>query len=371
MRSARSIILVSSLALAADGCTPTAGDSSTDTDTDDTDIDTDDTDDGITPVHVTWGTHIEYSTVKECKDYAALRANLIEMAKLTDSYGAAWNLQISGPFCDMVIQCDNATLQADTNKKNLLQYFVEDFEKIRIDPHAHEDMENYTDIVVKMTDLGVPLKTITVVGGFETHNQSQFDSLNSGKAGTGDNADVIWQPLVLTFGAVPGHSFPDESLSYTSGVHKPGGFDLYPSNGQNGDLYFEHTPQNRMMVSGQGEPNSCVFNPGPNNEGFFWQASDYVAQLAEFIETGAAASGLLYTSTIATTANQMGSFDQYKQQYIDQLEELADLEVQAKVVYANFQDIPDLFVQYGELENQYTLDHFTNHRTCDNGQEAP
>jgi hypothetical protein len=363
MRSAKLICLVSGLSLVALGCTPTAEESGTDTDTD---VDTDDTDDGMTPVHVTIGTHIEYQTVKECKAYANLRTNLLEMANLTDSYGAAWNLQVSGPFCDKVTECDDASLQADTNGKNLLQYLTEDFTKIRVDPHAHEDMENHTDIVVHLTELGVPLETITVVGGFETQNQDQFDSLDQGKAGTGDNSNVIWEPLVLTFAAVPGHNFPDESLSYSSGVHKPGGFDLYPSNGQDGDFYFEHTPENRMIVCGQGEPNSCAYSPG---EGYFWQASDYVAQLVDFIETGEAPSGLLYTSTMATTSKQMGDFELYKDRYIDQLDELKLLVDEGKVVYVNYQDIPNLFVEYGELENQFALDNFTDHRTCEGGQE--
>lgn len=330
----------------------------------------------IVPVYVTWGTHIELQGVwsGNCPNYLEFRDKLLDVAELFDSYDVAWNIQPTYMFVEQMNRCETPQVRADTNDQNILRYLYDEYDA-RIDPHGHEGQEdphgdsfNYTDCFVALRDdADIPPESMTVVGGVSTADQQLYVDLIAGKAGTEGkgNQDEIWRPLIISFPAVEGHALEHED--YTSGVWMPTGLDYDPANGLDGTGYFTPTDSG-IPISGQGFINSCQLS---NPDAYFWQASDYVLQLAAFIEDGTVEPGQIYTSTIATTAKQIGTVPDILDVYTEQLEELAPLVADGRVVYLHFQDLPDIWESEFDSEpNLLSFDVFWGHETCQGGVEV-
>ena len=328
------------------------------------------------PVYVSWGTHIELQGVwsGNCPNYLEFRDKLLEVAELFDSYDVAWNIQPTYMFVEQMNRCETPQIRADTNDQNILRYLYDEYDA-RIDPHGHEGQEdphgdffNYTDCFVALRDdADIPADSMTVVGGVSTGDQQLYVDLNAGKAGSAGkgNQDEIWRPLIISFPAVEGHALEHED--YTSGVWMPTGLDYDPANSQDGADYF--TPaETGIPISGQGFINSCQLS---SPDAYFWQASDYVLQLAAFIEDGTVETGQIYTSTIATTAKQIGTVPDILELYAEQLEELAPLVADGRVVYVHFQDLPDIWESEFDSEpNLLSFEVFEGHETCQGGVEV-
>ncbi len=294
------------------------------------------------PVYVTVGTHIEYGLIFNktgCAGYLEFRSKLLTAANLFNAYGVKWNLQVSGPFAEKVSVCDNSEVVETTGGENLLMYLY-NTKNTMIDPHAHEDTENYTDLRMAIHGLGIPLNDLTVVGGFESGNHNQFTSFLSGKQGE-EYPDSFWHPEVLSFSANLGHELMDED--YSAGMWQPLDFDFWPSQGQDGENYYSTVYDNTrgMAIAGMGFLHSCELG---HTDSLFWRASDYVKVLTEYIADGTAPSGEIYTATIATTQGQVNDNDQYLELWRNQLEDLKPLVNSGKVVYVHFQELPQIWM---------------------------
>ena len=322
---------------------------------------------GVTPIYVTVGTHIEFRQPfgGTCREYERIKSTLLDFSALFDEFGVHWNLQSSATFAELVMGCDVGDLLENTSGKNVLQYLYEDTDAL-IDAHTHdlEAEEIYADVVATLMEAGVPESSLTVAGGFVTNDQDQYERFVGGQQGI-THPDFVWQPEVVTFSAVPNHAVEDED--FTSGMWRPSGFD-YPS--ESADVaYYDHDPDVPFAVAGMGFLHSCAFN---YRDGYFWQASDYIIQLAELIDEGTAPAGKMYTATLATTQTHLNEADTYLPLIRDQLEELAPLVASGQVVYVHFQDLPDTWErEYGSEPNSFTIDNFDpdEHHTCANGRE--
>ncbi len=313
----------------------------------------------LTPVYVTVGMHIEYHGAHDkpgCDPYLGFRAELLEYATFFETQGVLWNLQVSLPFVDKMVTCDVGTVTDDTAGKNVLRYLVEDTATL-VDPHSHETPgeDTYPDIVAALINAGIDSDTLIVAGGFETNNTEQFANFTQGY--TGPVHGYKWQPTVVTYAAVPQH--PVEQEDFSSGLWRPSGFD-YP--GPADPLYYQHKNTGPFFIAGMGFLHSCAFT---YKQGYFWQASDYIATLVDFIDQGTLPAGKIYTATLALPS----SFNDASvaiPKIQEQLDELAPLVTAGKVVYVHFQDLPTIWSDnYGGSPNTVTIDQFANYHTCD------
>ena len=315
-----------------------------------------------TPIYVTVGTHIEFRQPfgAGCTQYERVKGTLLDFAALFQEFGVKWNLQSSGTFAARVVECDDG---AGTDGKNILVYLNEQ-PNVLIDAHTHdlESEELYADVVAELLDAGIPESSLTVAGGFVTNDQDQYNRFVSGQTGT-DHPDYTWRPEVVSYAAVPAHAVEDED--FTSGMWRPSAFD-YPDSAN--PQYYIHDPDVPFAVAGMGFLHSCDFN----YRGYFWQASDYVIQLAEFIADGTAEPAKMYTATIATTQTHIDEAERSLPKIRDQFEELAPLVESGQVVYAHFQELPGIWeAEYDSAPNIFTIDNFDpeEHHTCANGRE--
>ena len=121
-------------------------------------------------VYVVLFTHIEDNTPggalgseQSRKGYLALRAKLLEMAKLAQSYSLPWVLQPDWKYLEVAKTAEDAATRASTGGRNLFVALRDDY-GVAIDPHSHEKGGyNYTDVAHLLTGLGVGEST--VIGG--------------------------------------------------------------------------------------------------------------------------------------------------------------------------------------------------------------
>ena len=141
----------------------------------------------LPPVYVTIVTHNEDAQpyLQNRTYYLRSREFVRLLALALEERGATWNFQSDWNFLRAVAQWDTATVMANTNGKNIVQWLVEDM-GFEADPHAHENQYNYADVAYLHTLLGVtPSKN---VGGFlfsppdntqgwEQHEQGIFGAM--------------------------------------------------------------------------------------------------------------------------------------------------------------------------------------------------
>lgn len=319
-----------------------------------------------TPVYVTCGSHIELNLPfpnSNCAEFERYRNNLLEYAALFSEFGVKWNLQTNATFAILVQNCETEAMRENTQGMRIFPYIFKTFD-VRIDPHTHEyDLPyNYTDVFALLRNAGIPAHTMTVVGGFNSGDASQFAAFENGRAGA-EFPDVTWRPQVYSFAGLYGH--PVEYEDFTSGVWKPSDFDLNPLDGQMGEMYYTHHPTKTMMVAGMGFLHSGELG---YESAYFCRASDYVRALCDKIEQGIVPVHRIYTATLATNQKHLNDPDTYLPLVRKQLEDLEPYKDSGKIRYVHFQDIPGLWNSYYNSEpNQLLIDSFEGDHTSCNG----
>jgi len=333
---------------------------------------------GITPIYVSVGAHLENKLPvpcgnpgcdTHCKDaYLKLRGNVVDYAKLMQRYGVSYNVQTNWHMIELENACtDDAIRKSTTNGKHVLVYLVEDL-GVMIDPHAHENQTerydtsyNYADIMQLIADQGIPAETLSVVGGCIVGSDYQWDQFAGGYQGN-HYPQTRWTPEAFTFAAVHDHNPVGED--FTSGVWRPSAFDWEPAAGRQGPGFYTHDPNGAYAMIGSGNLHHCA---GGYRMGDFWVASDYIEVLASHIASGKAPGGRMYTATVAMNQRHFKDPATYMPMLEMQLEALKPLVESGQVIYAHFQEIPDIWAsRYDSQPNLYRYDNIDPaDYTCD------
>lgn len=195
-------------------------------------------------VHVVLFTHVEdatpggaIGTPENRMQYLGIRARLIEMAELAQSWDLQWVLQPDWKILLAAQAYEDEEVTANTDGKNFLRWLVEDLGVV-VDAHSHENGGyNYTDVAYLLEQLGVGGST--VIGGH------------------------IWDPSLPQFQAwdrfrepVPGEMYPEASwrgdILIGSGtpnhVNDPIVSGLWRP--QDRDHYFDDDPNGNIVAVG-------------------------------------------------------------------------------------------------------------------------
>ncbi len=150
--------------------------------------------------------------------YAQNRTVVAEMAREVVSHKAAWNLQSDWQFAEAVRQWDSASLKADTQGKNIIDFVANlDRSRVAVDAHAHETAYNYADVAAMLARLGAP--DTGVVGGFIYHpSEHEVWTRLRGELTGSQDAAARWRPQILWGAATYMHQGPDLKLS---GIWRP------------------------------------------------------------------------------------------------------------------------------------------------------
>lgn len=156
------------------------------------------------PVYFTIVTHNEENQpFNQTLFYNQNRARLVELAQYMNAHGMKWNMQSDQRFLNSVIQQD-APFYSQTEGKNLLRWMHEDM-GVEMDPHAHESMFTYPDVVHLMDSLGLPQSK--VIGGTiynDNNGINIWTDLVGGQYGNVFPA-AYWEPLYMMGGGTPNH----------------------------------------------------------------------------------------------------------------------------------------------------------------------
>ena len=136
--------------------------------------------------------------------YTGDRTKLIALATYFQSKGITLNLQSDWLYLTNVISKETPTLMAGTGNKNILRWLHED-KGVELDPHSHEKIYIYPDIVNLMDSLGLPESKL--MGG------SLYNKMNGINVWTnlinGQNGVIFpnkfWQPDYIMGGGSPNH----------------------------------------------------------------------------------------------------------------------------------------------------------------------
>lgn len=136
--------------------------------------------------------------------YGNNRNRLITLADYFQLNGITWNMQSDRTYLLGVIELDTGSLQTITNNKNILRYLYED-KGVEMDPHGHETLYLYPDLVHLMDSIGLPESKI--MGG------TIYDGMNGDNVWTnmsnGQNGVIFpwvnWQPDYLWGPGTPAH----------------------------------------------------------------------------------------------------------------------------------------------------------------------
>ncbi len=332
----------------------------------------------ITPVYVAFAGHIEdsasYTGLPNCNIYEQKRTDLLTFAAKMAATDAAFNLQIEYEWLLGAKNCETTQLMASTNGKNIIDYLVETY-GFEIDAHQEggwdwldpKDTKPATDNYADVRYLGGQISSYITetVGGwvwdhtdtYGTPPRNQFDHLDVGQHTTQiiDDLyqaaiDFTWQPEILTFAVGEQHhegNFGEDDD--TSGIWKPAG---------EGADFLTHDAGKRMIYIGAGMQHA---NWGGNcNDNDFEDAADYVKVLVNYLQSGKATGGKMYTCTIGLPQGVMfgTSDDQLLWSMITELQPLVD---EGRVVYANFTEMVEIWQnQYGSEPNIYTYDNISS-----------
>ncbi len=337
----------------------------------------------ITPIYVTVGAHLENKLPLPCGDsgcaghckdaYLRFRQNILDYAQLMNKYGASYNVQTNWAVVELEDACvDDATRASTTNGKHILVHLYEDLGAM-IDTHAHEKQTerydtsyNYADIYQLIANAGVPAESLSIVGGCIVGSDYQWGQFAGGYQGN-HFPKTTWTPAAFTFPAV--HDHDPEGEDFTSGMWNPGAFDWEPAAGRRGDAFYAHQASGDYAMIGSGYLHHCA---GGYKKGDFWVASDYIEVLASHIAEGKAPAGKMYTATVAMNQNHFKDPAAYMPMLEQQLKALQPLVQSGQVVYAHFQELPDIWKsRYGGEPNLYRYDNIDPaDYTCD-GNDNP
>lgn len=156
------------------------------------------------PVYFTILTHNEEGQpFNQSFFYSANRTQLVNLAQYVNDNGMKWNMQSDQRFLNAVIQQDTAFFPS-TGGKNLLRWMHEDM-GIEMDPHAHETMYTYPDVVHLMDSLGLPQSK--VIGGTIYNDYNGINIWTDLVGGQYGNVfpDAYWEPLYMMGGGTPNH----------------------------------------------------------------------------------------------------------------------------------------------------------------------
>jgi hypothetical protein len=164
----------------------------------------------VPPVYFTILTHNEENQqFQQAMFYNANRTRLVNLAQYVNAHGMKWNMQSDQRFLNAVIQQDTAFFPT-TGGKNLLRWMHEDM-GVEMDPHAHETMYIYPDVVHLMDSLGLPESK--VIGGTIYNDYNGMNIWTELVGGQYGNVfpDAFWQPLYMMGGGTPNH---EDDLRY-------------------------------------------------------------------------------------------------------------------------------------------------------------
>lgn len=135
--------------------------------------------------------------------YNANRARLVSLAQHVHDNGIKWNMQSDQKFLNAVIQQDTPFF-ATTGDKNLLRWMHEDM-SVEMDPHAHETLYTYPDVVHLMNSLGLPESK--VIGGTIYNDNNGINIWTDLVGGQYGNVfpNAYWEPLYMMGGGTPNH----------------------------------------------------------------------------------------------------------------------------------------------------------------------
>lgn len=136
--------------------------------------------------------------------YANNRLKLISLATYFQTNGITWNMQSDWKYLSNVISQDPALITATTNSKNILLWMFEDM-GVEMDPHGHETVYIYPDLVHLMDSIGLPESKL-IGGGI----YNDFNGINIWtNLVNGQNGSVFpskfWEPDYLMGGGTPMH----------------------------------------------------------------------------------------------------------------------------------------------------------------------
>ena len=138
--------------------------------------------------------------------YTTNRAKLITLTNYLQTKSATWNMQSDYTYLTAVIAKETGTVLTTTNNKNILRWMYED-KGVEMDPHSHENVYIYPDVVKLMDSIGLPESKM--VGG---NLYAQANGINTWTAlanPSGQNGVIFpsknWKPTYMMGGGTPGH----------------------------------------------------------------------------------------------------------------------------------------------------------------------
>ncbi len=136
--------------------------------------------------------------------YTANRLKLISLTNYFQSKGITWNMQSDWVYLSNVLSKETTTLMTQTNNKNILRWMHEDM-GVEMDPHAHESVYIYPDVVKLMDSIGLPESK--VIGGTiynDSNGVNIWTNLVNGQNGIIFPAK-FWKPTYMMGGGTPNH----------------------------------------------------------------------------------------------------------------------------------------------------------------------
>ena len=191
--------------------------------------------------------------------YSANRTKLITLSNYFQANGITWNMQSDWRYLNSVLMNDTAFFSS-TNNKNILRWMHED-KGVEMDPHAHESVYIYPDVVKLMDSLQLPESKL--MGGTiynDSNGVNIWTNLVNGQNGI-IYPNKFWKPDYMMGGGTPNHI---DDLKYY-GIWNP----------QSPTSYLTHDTSSHLRHMGVG----CTIKIYDTSN-----VVDVVAQLKDFIQ---------------------------------------------------------------------------------------
>ena len=136
--------------------------------------------------------------------YTTNRTKLITLTNYFQAKGVTWNMQSDYTYLNAVLAKDTGSVLANTNNKNILRWMYED-KGVEMDPHSHENVYIYPDVVKLMDSIGLPESKL--VGGNlygQSNGINNWTNLSNGQYGIIFPAK-FWKPAYMMGGGTPMH----------------------------------------------------------------------------------------------------------------------------------------------------------------------
>ncbi len=136
--------------------------------------------------------------------YNANRLKLVSLADYFQANNITWNMQSDWRYLSSVLTKETTALMMSTNNKNILRWMYED-KGVEMDPHAHESIYIYPDVVYLMDSIGLPESK--VMGGTicnDSNGVNVWTNLINGQYGN-IFPNKFWQPDYMMGGGTPNH----------------------------------------------------------------------------------------------------------------------------------------------------------------------